>query len=152
MATITLSSKNQVTIPVDIVRSLGLKSGDKLIAELMDDHIVLLPQPESWTDYFMGSAKGLYGSTVEEIDRYIAEVRYGWDIDALKDALAMDADLRAVYKLTSSEEECWLSEIKAKSGVKNAGQKLQELVELKAIKRLPDDKRYPADPRYRRIP
>ena len=43
MATITLSSKHQVTLPVDIVRSLGLKAGDKLVAELIDDRIVLLP-------------------------------------------------------------------------------------------------------------
>ncbi len=75
MAIITLSSKGQVTLPVDIVRKLGLKAGDKLIAELIDNRIVLLPQPESWTDYFGGSLKGVYGSTVEEIDRYIAEER-----------------------------------------------------------------------------
>ena len=77
--------------------ALGLQAGDKLVAELIGDHIVLLPQPESWVDYFVGSMKGVYGSTREEIDRYIAEVRYGWDIDALKDALALDTELRAVY-------------------------------------------------------
>ncbi|MCH8061021.1 MAG: AbrB/MazE/SpoVT family DNA-binding domain-containing protein [Chloroflexi bacterium] len=75
MANITLSSKGQVTIPIDILRRLGLKAGDKLIAELIDNRIVLLPQPESWTDYFGGSLKGVYGSTVEEIDRYISEER-----------------------------------------------------------------------------
>ena len=75
MANITLSSKGQVTLPVDFLRRLGLKAGDKLIAELIDNRIILLPQPESWTDYFGGSLKGVYGSTVEEIDRYIAEER-----------------------------------------------------------------------------
>lgn len=41
MPRITLSSKNQITLPVDIVRILDLKPGDKLVAELIDDHIVL---------------------------------------------------------------------------------------------------------------
>ena len=75
MANITLSSKGQVTLPIDILRRLGLKAGDKLIAELIDDRIILLPQPDSWMDYFGGSLKGVYGSTTEEIDRYVAEER-----------------------------------------------------------------------------
>lgn len=151
MANITLSSKGQVTIPVDILRRLGLKAGDKLIAELIDNRIILLPQPESWTDYFGGSLKGVYGSTVEEIDRYIAEVRYGWEIDALKDALSVDADLRAVYDATSSEIARGVNEIKKESRVKLADQHLERLDELKAVKRVehPTDK---AEIHYRRIP
>ena len=151
MANITLSSKGQVTIPIDILRRLGLKAGDKLIAELIDNRIVLLPQPESWTDYFGGSLKGVYGSTVEEIDRYIAEVRYGWEIDALKDALSVDADLRAVYDATSSEIARGVNEIKKNSRVKLAGKQLQRLDELKAVKRVehPTNK---AELHYRRIP
>ena len=151
MATVTLSSKHQVTLPVDIVRTLGLQAGDKLVAELIDDHIVLLPQPESWVDYFVGSMKGVYGSTREEIDRYIAEVRYGWDIDALKDALALDPELRAVYEATSSDEARSVGRIRETTGVKYADQKLQQLEELQAVKRLehPTSK---AEPYYRRIP
>ncbi len=151
MAIITLSSKGQVTLPVDIVRSLGLKAGDKIIAELIDDRIVLLPRPDSWTDYFGGSLKGVYGSTVEEIDRYIAEVRYGWEIDALKDELSVDADLRAVYDATSSETARGYNEIRKTSRVEIADRKLQRLEDLKAVKRVehPTNK---AEIRYRRIP
>ena len=155
MPTITLSSKHQVTLPVDIVRSLGLKAGDKLVAEFIDGHVVLLPQPESWTDYFAGSMKGVYGSTKEEIDRYIAEVRYGWDIGGLKDALAMDSDMRQVYEATSSTEARPLSQIREASGVKYTTKKLDELEELQAIKPV---ERPQADPAggseryYRRTP
>ena len=150
MATITLSSKHQVTLPVDIVRSLGLKAGDKLIAELIDDRIVLLPQPESWADYFVGSMKGVYGSTKEGIDRYIAEVRYGWDIDALKDALSLNDELRAVYEVTS-EKAHTVSEIKKASGVRLADQKLQRLELLQAVKQM-ENPTLKAEPFYRRIP
>lgn len=97
MATITLSSKHQVTLPVDIVRSLGLKAGDKLVAELIDDRIVLLPQPDSWTDYFIGSMKGVYGSTKEEVDRYIARERESperWEwAQQFEDLVATDGDV-----------------------------------------------------------
>ncbi len=150
MATITLSSKHQVTLPVDIVRSLGLKAGDKLVAELIDDRIVLLPQPESWVDYFAGSMKGVYGSTREEIDRYIAEVRHGWDIDALKDALTGDSELRAVYEAVSSEEVRGLSMIREASGVTYAADKLEQLEELQAVRQ--PHPGHEAEPRYQRMP
>ncbi len=151
MATITLSSKHQVTLPVDIVRTLGLKAGDKLVAELIDDRIVLLPQPESWADYFVGSMKGVYGNTTEEIDRYIAEVRYGWDIDGLKDALSVDDDLRAVYEATSSEKSRGVNEIRKASRVRLADQKLQSLEKLQAVKQVPHPT-IKGEPFYRRIP
>ena len=98
MPRITLSSKNQITLPVDIVRILDLKPGDKLVAELIDDHIVLLPQPESWTDYFGESMRGVYGSTVKEIDKYIPEERASperWEWrQQFEDLVATDEDVR----------------------------------------------------------
>ena len=150
MATITLSSKHQVTLPVDIVRSLGLKAGDKLVAELIDDRIVLLPQPESWADYFSGSMKGVYGSTREEIDRYIAEVRYGWDIDSLKNALELDPELRAVYGAVSSREARGVSMIREASGVSYATAKLKHLEELHAVRQSSDPTQNEDEIRYER--
>ena len=94
----------------------------------------MIPQPESWADYVVGSMKGVYGSTKEEIDRYIAEVRQGWEIDGLKNALASDDDLKAVYEATSSHEAMSLSTIQRISAVKNGGEKLEELGELNAVK------------------
>ncbi len=150
MPVVTLSSKHQITLPAEMVRNLGLEGGDKLIVELVGDHIVLLPQPESWADYFVGSMKGVYGSTREEIDRYIAEVRYGWDIDALKDALSLDSELRAVYEATPFEDAKFLGQIKRESGVRLADQKLDELEKLHAVRRVADPK-HNGEPRYRRI-
>ena len=155
MPTVTLSSKHQVTLPADLVRSLGLKAGDKLVAELISGRIVLLPQPQSWVDYFAGSMKGVYGSTKGEIDRYIAEVRHGWEIDALKDALAVDEQLRAVYCAIprSSDEGARVSEIAERSGVPlgDLDNPLKKLVQLNAVRELPNPN-LPADPYYRRIP
>ncbi len=78
MPTVTISSKSQITLPAQIVRELGLRGGDKLTVELIDERIVAVPQPASWADYVRGSAKGVYGRTTQEIHRYVAEERGSW--------------------------------------------------------------------------
>ena len=78
MPTVTISSKSQITLPAQIVRELGLHGGDKLTIELIDERIVAVPQPASWVDYIRGSAKGVYGRTIREVDRYVAEERASW--------------------------------------------------------------------------
>ena len=145
MPTVTLSSKHQVTLPVDMVRTLGLKSGDKLVAELVDDHIVLLPQPESWADYFIGSMKGVYGSTLEEIDRYIADERRSLERDEWRerfyDLIARNPDsekivasLRKRSNLAAPEPELLRID-----GVdpKRAAEALRELVRHGGVRKIP---------------
>lgn len=109
MAIVTLSSKNQITLPAELMRALGLKQGDKLVAELIDDHIVLLPRPESWVDYFKGSMKGFWG-THEEIDRYMAEERRSRErdewLEQFDDFVATDEEVRVVVEALKSFPRC----------------------------------------------
>ena len=51
MRTITVSSKNQVTIPVAILREVGISPGDRLAAAVVDGDIVLMKEPEDWMQY-----------------------------------------------------------------------------------------------------
>ncbi|MGD0115220.1 MAG: AbrB/MazE/SpoVT family DNA-binding domain-containing protein [Dehalococcoidia bacterium] len=74
----TLSSKNQITLPVAVVRRLGLQPGRRLMVRLEDDRIVLRPEPEDWVEYFRGSMKGVYGNTREEMDAYVRKERASW--------------------------------------------------------------------------
>ena len=76
---LTVSSKNQVTLPVAALRELRVKSGDRLRAAIRGRSLVLLPHPLSWVDYYAGIAEGLYGQTDEEIDAYIRESRGEWE-------------------------------------------------------------------------
>jgi AbrB family looped-hinge helix DNA binding protein len=78
-AHITISSKRQVTLPAAMARELGLEAGDKLVARLEGEAIILSPRPRSWVEWVSGSLKGTYGSTKEEVDAYVREVRQGWD-------------------------------------------------------------------------
>lgn len=78
MGMVTLSSKNQITVPAALVRALDLKPGDKLFLKLEEGKILLQPRPKSLTKYFSGIFGGYYGKTKEEIDAYLAGVRGDW--------------------------------------------------------------------------
>lgn len=78
MPLVTVSSKHQITLPAEIVRTLGIHGGDKLALEAIDGRIVAIPEPASWVDYVRGSARGVYGGSREAIDRYVAEERAAW--------------------------------------------------------------------------
>jgi len=43
---VTLSQKGQISLPASLRKQLGLKKGDKLIAEEHDGRIILYPIPE----------------------------------------------------------------------------------------------------------
>ena len=78
VATAKLSSKHQITLPVAMVRRLGLQPGRRLILRLEGDRILLRPEPEDWVEYYRGRLKGVYGSTVEEMDEYVRKERASW--------------------------------------------------------------------------
>jgi antitoxin ChpS len=73
-----LSSKHQITLPVAMVRRLGLEPGRRLILRLQGDRILLRPEPEDWVEYFHGRLKGVYGATKEEMDEYVRKERASW--------------------------------------------------------------------------
>ena len=78
VATAKLSSKHQITLPVAMVRRLGLEPGRRLILRLEGDRILLRPEPEDWVEYFRGSMKGVYGRTRAEMDAYVRKERASW--------------------------------------------------------------------------
>ena len=80
VATVTMSSKHQLTLPVDMVRDLGLEPGQKYVIANEEGRIILYPDKHSRTDYFAGSLGGLYGKTKEDVDAYLTEVRGDWGI------------------------------------------------------------------------
>jgi len=78
MPSVTISSKRQITIPVDIFRLLDLKEGQRLMVEVEGDRIILTPRPVNITKALGGITKGLYGSNASEVDEYINEERNSW--------------------------------------------------------------------------
>jgi hypothetical protein len=76
----TLTGKNQISLPASGVRQLGWERGDRLFVRVLgDDAMLLTRRPSSLTDYYAGRVAGAFGSTHEEIIRYIAEERASWE-------------------------------------------------------------------------
>lgn len=71
----TISSKNQITLPAQILRELGLGPGDRLAVSREGNRLVLRARPRDWVKYHAGGLAGLYGKSSEEVDAYIRELR-----------------------------------------------------------------------------
>ncbi len=75
----TISSKNQITLPAQLLREMGLGAGDRLAIRREGNRLVLRPRPKDWVDYYGGSLRGLYGETKEEKDAYVDDLRSEWE-------------------------------------------------------------------------
>ena len=73
MAEATLSSKNQIVIPSEARKALGLKPGDKLLVVLRGEHLIILPKPKSFAEATRGLARGRYGRD------YLKKERESWE-------------------------------------------------------------------------
>lgn len=71
-----LRNRNQLTIPADIVRRLGIQRGDRLILELGEDERSATIRPIQRS--YAGMLRGLYG-TSEQVAAYIRGERKAWD-------------------------------------------------------------------------
>jgi len=79
MITLTASPQGQITIPLDIRKTLNIKAGTKLILSLTGIEklisITLTPHPKSWVDAISGSGKNIFGNA----DEYLKKERASWD-------------------------------------------------------------------------
>ena len=73
MAEATLSSKNQVVIPGEARKALGVKPGDKLLFVVLGEQVVVMRKPESFATALRGIGRGLYG------DEYLRKERDSWE-------------------------------------------------------------------------
>jgi len=64
-----LSSKNQIVIPREARKALGLKAGDRLLVVLRGDTVILLRKPRKYFAAISGVAAGLYSPAYLEQER-----------------------------------------------------------------------------------
>ena len=73
MAEATLSTKNQIVIPREARRALGVKPGDKLLVVVKGDTVIVLPKPKSYRSALRGFGRDLYPPG------YLEKERGSWD-------------------------------------------------------------------------
>jgi AbrB family looped-hinge helix DNA binding protein len=74
-ASSTISSKGQVTVPIEVRHRLGLKAGDRVVFALEDGRIVLRPARAAKNPFeaYAGALPAF--STREEIDAWVSDLR-----------------------------------------------------------------------------
>jgi AbrB family looped-hinge helix DNA binding protein len=73
MAEATLSTKNQIVIPREARKALGLKPGDKLLVVLRGDRVIVLQKPNAHHLAIRGLTKRAHP------ERYLQKERRSWD-------------------------------------------------------------------------
>ena len=71
-----VNSKYQITIPKSVREKLNIKQGDRLLIDVQDGVIVLIPQPKRYTEYL----QGLHGEIWKGVDveKYLNGERGAW--------------------------------------------------------------------------
>lgn len=75
--TVKVSKRYQIAVPAQARQELNIQSGDRLIVDVQDGMLILIPQPESYTQHMAGLHKEIW----EGIDpqEYIDEERNAWE-------------------------------------------------------------------------
>jgi AbrB family looped-hinge helix DNA binding protein len=75
---VKVSSRHQIYIPLAARKQLNIKSGDRLLVDIQDGLLILIPQPENYTERLAG----LYRQIWQGIDTtaYLQEEREAWDL------------------------------------------------------------------------
>ena len=69
MAEAKLSSKNQIVVPLEARKALGLKPGDKLLIVPRGDTLIVMRKPKNYAKAIIGMAKDMYPPDYLERER-----------------------------------------------------------------------------------
>jgi AbrB family looped-hinge helix DNA binding protein len=72
-----LTSKSQITVPIEVRRALGLRPGDRVAVRAAGDFAVLLPLRGDWTDHLRGLGAAEWRA-LGGADRFLEEERGSW--------------------------------------------------------------------------
>lgn len=74
--TVKVSKRYQIAVPAIARQLLNIHSGDRLLVDVQDGILLLLPEPDSYTDALSGLHKEIWeGSNTQE---YLDQGRNAW--------------------------------------------------------------------------
>ena len=82
-STVKVSSRNQIALPSEARKKLNIRSGDRLLVDVQDGVLMLIPQPQ---DYVAAMA-GLHREVWDGVDAeaYLNEERDAWVMQTSND-------------------------------------------------------------------
>jgi len=78
--TVKVSKRYQIAVPALARQRLNIKSGDRLLVDIQDGVMVLMPEPENYTKSMAGLHKEIW--TDVDTQDYVDEERKAWDSSA----------------------------------------------------------------------
>lgn len=79
-----VTSKGQITIPIEVRKQMGLRQGDNVEFETVKSDTIMRPVRKDTGDPFaawVGIAKGAFPGGMKEINAWIREMRGDWPQD-----------------------------------------------------------------------
>ena len=73
---VKVSSKYQIAVPQMARKKLNIKQGDRLLVDVQDGVIVLIPQPKRYTEYLQGLHGDIWKGV--DIEKYLNGERDAW--------------------------------------------------------------------------
>ncbi len=73
---VKVSNRYQIALPSLARKQLNIQAGDRLLVDVQDGIIVLLPQPENYADYLAGLHKDIWQDM--DTDAYLERERDAW--------------------------------------------------------------------------
>ena len=74
--TVKVSRRYQIAVPHIARQQLNIQSGDRLLVDIQDGMIILLPQPQNYTRFLAGLNKEIWEG--KDAQQYITRERQAW--------------------------------------------------------------------------
>jgi AbrB family looped-hinge helix DNA binding protein len=74
---VKVSSRYQVAVPQGARKKLNIRAGDRLLVDVQDGLLILLPQPDDYAVRLAGLHKEVWSGV--DTTRYLQEERDAWD-------------------------------------------------------------------------
>lgn len=75
--TVKVSSRNQIAVPRVARERLGIKAGDRLLVDVQDGMLILVPQPEDYATRLAGLHHEIWEGI--DTDTYLRRERDAWE-------------------------------------------------------------------------
>ncbi|MFZ5919557.1 MAG: AbrB/MazE/SpoVT family DNA-binding domain-containing protein [Chloroflexota bacterium] len=72
---VKVSKRFQIAVPQQARKRLKIKSGDRLLVDIQDGLMIVMPEPQSYTNHLAGLHREIW----EKPEEYIAGERDAWD-------------------------------------------------------------------------
>lgn len=73
---VKVSNRYQIALPSLARKQLNIQAGDRLLVDIQEGMIVLLPQPENYAEYLAGLHKDIWQDL--DTDAYLEQERDAW--------------------------------------------------------------------------